>query len=130
MAKRKTIDVLVPHGYKPPKKDIDAAWILARFHKTTVSILRPTNLYKIKTPDYFFNNQYYELKVLTSSQVRELLWLLEKAKHQAENIIIDNRKTKITDKRATEVCQEFMKKHKKYHISLIISTTKVVDIKI
>jgi hypothetical protein len=130
MAKRKVIDVLIPHGYKPPKKDIDAAWVLARHHKTVVEILRPVNRYQVKTPDFAFNDQYHELKVPTSSQVRQILHLLNEAKSQAENLIIDIRKTKITEKRAIEVCKEFMKKHRKYHISLIISVTKVLDIKI
>ncbi|MCL2038666.1 hypothetical protein FWG86_02070 [Candidatus Saccharibacteria bacterium] len=123
------IDVLIPHGYKPPKKDIDAAWILAKYHKTTINILRPVNKYKVKTPDFFFNNVYFELKLLTSSQVRQLLVLLTEAKEQADNIIIDIRKTKITEKRATEVCQEFLRKHKKYRVSLITSADKILDIK-
>ncbi|MDR1300752.1 MAG: hypothetical protein LBK50_03545 [Candidatus Nomurabacteria bacterium] len=130
MTKRKIIDVLIPHKYKPPKKDIDAAWVLARYYKTTVNILRPVNRYMIKTPDYFFNDRYYELKVLTSSQVRELLWLLDMARYQSENIIIDVRKTRITDKRAKEICVEFMRKHKNCNVSLIISANKVLDIKL
>ncbi|MDR0591190.1 MAG: hypothetical protein LBG75_01360 [Candidatus Nomurabacteria bacterium] len=130
MVKRKKIDVLIPHGYKPPKKDIDAAWVLARYHKTVVEVLRPANLYKVRTPDFSFNDQNYELKVLTSPQVRELLWLLNEAKGQAENIIVDIRKTKMANKRAIEICQEFMKKHKKYRVSLIISAEKVLDIKV
>ena len=130
MSRNKTIDVLVPDGYKPPKQDINAAWILARYYKTVVEILRPVNRYQVKTPDFVFNNQYYELKVPTSSQVRQILHLLSGAKSQAVNIIVDIRKTKIAEKRAEEICQEFMRKHKKCRVYLIISTDKVLDIKI
>ena len=130
MNKKRIIDVLVPHGYKPPKKDIDAAWVLARYYKTVVNILRPVNKYKVKTPDFHFNDQDYELKVITSTQVRQLLHLLEIAKNQSRNIVIDIRKTKISEKRATEICQKFVENHKKYKISLIISAKKVLDIKI
>jgi len=130
MSRNRIIDVLIPHGYKPPKKDVDAAWVLARHHKTVVSILRPVNKYKVKTPDFRINNQDYELKVITSAQARQLLHLLKVAKSQSQNIIIDIRKTKITEKRAVEICQEFIKSHKKYKISLMISVSKVFDIKI
>lgn len=119
---------MAPSNYKPPKKDVDAAWILARYYKTIINILRPINKYKVRTPDFFFNNKYYELKVLTSPQVRQLLVLLDEAKDQANNIIIDIRRTKITKKRAVEVCKEFMKKHERTKVSLIVSSKEVLDI--
>lgn len=129
MTKRKIIDVLIPPGYKPPKKDIEVAWILAKNHKTTVNILKPVNSYKIKTPDFFFNKNYYELKVITSTQVRQLLVQLERAKKQSSNIILDIRKSKINEKRAKAICAEFTKNNKKYNVSLIVSSDKILDIK-
>ena len=130
MNKKRIIDVLVPHGYKPPKKDIDAAWILARFYKTVVNILRPVNEYKVRTPDFHFNDQDYELKTLASPQVREATWLLSQAKSQAKNIVLDIRKSKINEKRATKICQEFMRKHKKYQVYIIVTAKKVLDVKV
>jgi|GEM_PF-2546967 len=125
---KKKIDVLIPDKYKPPKKDVEVAWILASFYKTVVEILRPVNRYKINTPDYHFNGAEYEMKALISSQVRQLLVLLDDAKEQADNIVIDIRKTKITEKRASEVCLEFMRTHKKHKVFLVVSAKKVVDL--
>ena len=126
----KKINVIIPDGYKPLKKDVDAAWVLARHYQTIVNILKPINRYRVKTPDFLINGDYYELKVLTSSQVRQLLVLLDQAKKQADNIVIDIRKTKITEARVIEVCSEFMRKHKKHRVFLIITADKVLIVQI
>jgi hypothetical protein len=39
MTKHSTIDVLVPHGYKPSRVELEAAWILARHYKKVVLII-------------------------------------------------------------------------------------------
>jgi hypothetical protein len=79
MYHRKNIDVLVPHNYKPPKKDVDVAWILARHYKTTVQILRPSNKYMVKTADFQIGSKTYELKNIISPKVAQLKTQLGRA---------------------------------------------------
>ena len=126
---RQKADVLIPHGYKPPKKDIDAAWILARHYKTIVSILRPINRYKVKTPDFQIGENTYELKTITSSKVEQLTTQLSRASKQAKIIIINGAKTRIHDKRIRQVCAIFARDHKnKWKIIQITKTKKVIRV--
>ncbi|MDR2524420.1 MAG: hypothetical protein LBC95_02675 [Candidatus Nomurabacteria bacterium] len=129
MNKRKTIDVLIPHGYKPPKKDIDAAWILARHYKTVVNILRPINRYKVKTPDFQIDEEFYELKNIVSPKVDQLTTQLGRASKQAKTIVINGAKSKIHDNRIREICETFARDHKnRWKIIQITKLGKVVDI--
>jgi hypothetical protein len=130
MTKSKPIDVLVPHGYKPLKNDVDAAWILARHYKTTVQILRPTMGYKEKTPDFQIGRDCYELKTPTSAKTEHIEWTISRAQHQANIVVIDMRKTKIIEKRMIELCQNGVKFHRKIEkIVLIVNKKKVLEIK-
>ncbi len=122
------INVIIPPDYKPPKNDQNVAWILAKYYKTTVTIIKPENKFKIKTPDYFFNKAYFEMKTLNSPQVRQLLVQLTRADEQADNIVVDMRNSKIHEKRATKVCEDFLKNHKGMHILLVVTSKKVLDV--
>jgi hypothetical protein len=129
MSKTEAIDVLIPHGHKPLKKEIEAAWILARHYKATVNILRPANQYKVKTADYQINGKTYELKNIVSPQVEQLTTQLSRASKQAEVIIINGVKTKIHDKRIKGVCEIFARDHKnRWKIIQITKEKKVIDI--
>ena len=129
MTKKKIIDVLVPHGYKPPKKDIEAAWTLAKHYKTVVNILRPVNKYRVKTPDFQIDDKTFELKNIVSPKVDQLTTQLSRASKQAKIIVINGAKTKIHDKRIKEVCEVFAKDHKnRWKIIQICKNGRVVDI--
>jgi len=128
MSKKKTIDVLVPDGYKPRKVEKEAAWILARHYRTVVRILRPTMKYLEKTPDFLINDAVYELKTPTSNKVEKIEWLIRQATKQSENVVLDGRKTKIHEKRLIEICKDRLKHIKKAKkIVLIVNDKKVLD---
>jgi len=127
MSKR-TIDVLIPDGYKLGAKEREAAWILANHYKTIVHILRPSKGYMEKTADFLIDNERYELKTPTSPQVRTIEKHIRLATKQSENVIIDSRKTKITEKRMTEICIDRLAHIKKLRkIVLIVDKKKVLD---
>ncbi|MCL2095233.1 hypothetical protein FWH13_03925 [Candidatus Saccharibacteria bacterium] len=125
---KQTVGVMIPEEHKPSKNEINVAWILARHYQTGVAILKPSKQYMVKTPDFAIRNEHYELKVLTGPQVRQLLVLLDRAKKQADHIVIDIRKTKITERRAVEVCAKFVRKHNRHRV-VLITTSGVLDIK-
>jgi hypothetical protein len=128
MTKRKSIEVFIPHGYKPKKVEIEAALILAQHHKTSVQILRPTMGYKEKTPDFQIGKDFYELKTPISAKAEKIKFLIREATKQSENVVIDARKTKIHEKHLEEICQDRLKHIKKLkHITLIIDKKKVID---
>ena len=125
---KKNIDVVIPDGYKLGKKEREAAWILANHYNTIVRALRPSNNFMEKTADFVIGNDYYELKTPVSPQVRSIEKHIRIAAKQSENVIIDSRKTKITQKRMVEICNDqltYIKSLKK--IVLIVNKKIVLD---
>ena len=81
-----------------------------------------------KTADFAIDDSRYELKTPTSAQVRTVEKLIRQATKQSENVIIDSRKTKITEKRMTEICIDRLAHIKKLtKIVLIVDKKKVLD---
>jgi len=121
------VNVRIPRGYKPKQKEIDAAWILAQKHKTTVEMLRPSMRYKVKTPDFRINDLVYELKTPETSKGNKVLSDIMKASKQASNVIIDMRRTKIIEKRMVALCRQALKTMKRLQsITLIVNKKKVL----
>ena len=125
---KRTVDVVIPDGYKINSAEREAAWILANHFKTIVRVLRPTGGYMEKTPDFAIDDSLFELKTPTSTQVSNIEKMIRQATKQSENVVIDSRKTKITEKRLTEICIEHVTHLKKLkRIVLIINKKKVLD---
>ncbi|MDR0979740.1 MAG: hypothetical protein LBM12_01130 [Candidatus Nomurabacteria bacterium] len=125
------IDVLIPDGYKPARKEKDAAWVLARFYKTTVEMLRPSARYRERTPDFKINGKPYELKTPETSQARKILTLISEASDQAERVVIDIRWTKVIEKRMLDLaCEALLVKQNKRIIKIVViaSRKKVLEI--
>ena len=81
-----------------------------------------------KTADFLIDNERYELKTPTSPQIRTIEKHIRLATKQSENVIIDSRKTKITEKRMTEICIDRLAHIKKLRkIVLIVDKKKVLD---
>ena len=125
---KRIIDVVIPDGYKISSAEREAAWILANHQKTVVRILRPAGGFMEKTADLVINDSRYELKTPLSAQFRSVEKLIRQATKQSENVIIDSRKTKITEKRMTEICIDRLAHIKKLNkIVLIVGKKKVMD---
>jgi len=124
------IDVIVPDGYKPGKKERDVAWILARHFCTKVEILRPVNKFKQKTADFLINGVEYELKTPTSSSVDKVQDKIAEGSKQARFIVLDGRRTKILDKRLIKICQVTIGDVRRINRILLITKNhqKIIDI--
>ena len=125
---KRTVDVVIPDGYKISTAEREAAWILANHYKTIVRILRPTGGYMEKTADFIINDFRFELKTPTSAHVRSVEKLIRQATKQSENVIIDSRMTRIIEKRIIEICIDRLAHIKKLRrIVLIVNKKKVLD---
>jgi hypothetical protein len=127
----KKVNILIPKGYKPGRRELDAARVLAGFYKTTAEILRPSGKYKEYTPDFKMHGALYELKTPETSQVRKILTLIREASGQADNIVIDMRWTKIIEKRMVELAREALADKRNQNILkivIIVNRKKILEI--
>ena len=125
---KKVVDVVIPDGYKISSAEREAAWILANHYKTIVRVLRPTDRYMEKTADFSIDDSQFELKTPTSAQVKNVEKMVRQATKQSENVVIDSRKTKITEKRMVEICVELLAIIKNLRrIVLIVNKKKILD---
>ncbi|MDR0518902.1 MAG: hypothetical protein LBG82_02435 [Clostridiales Family XIII bacterium] len=124
----KVVEVLIPDGYKPKKVEREAAWILANHYKATVNILRPTMGYKEKTAYFQIGGECYELKTPLTAKTDKVLTDIMNATKQAGIVVIDMRKTKIIEKRMTELCGQAIRTMKKLDkLVLIVNKKKVLE---
>jgi len=91
--------IIPPNLENPPEShEIEAAWIIARHFNCVVKFLKPIIGYKIKTADFVFMGELWELEQPSSNSRRRCVGKqLERASKQSHNIIFDARKTKLED---------------------------------
>jgi hypothetical protein len=96
---KRCADVLNAKKIKPPPEEheVTAARILAQHYGCTVEFLQPLNSYKQKTPDFRMLNKEWELKSPQGKTKRTIADAITLAKKQSPNIVIDARRTVLTD---------------------------------
>ena len=94
-----TGQVVIPLGHPSPPEphEVDAALILARHYKTTVEFIVPVDDYRRKTADINMLGVQWEIKSPTGKSRYTIQEQFKRASHQAKRIIIDSRRTKLTD---------------------------------
>jgi hypothetical protein len=80
----------------------------------------------MKTPDFKIGDEFMELKTPISAKVDKIFDRIEEASRQAPIIVIDSRKTKIIDKRMSELATEAMRKYKTIEKIILITKNKNV----
>ena len=66
----------------------------------------------IKTSDYIINDEYWDLKTITSNRNDAMANRIKRQEKQATNFIIDISKSKLTFKAAEKQLQEILKWYK------------------
>lgn len=83
---------------QPGTHETATAWVLARYYKCSIEFLQPSRGYRQKTADIVMNGRPWELKSPTGSSLSSVLRRqLRRGVHQSRYIIIDTRRTKISD---------------------------------
>jgi hypothetical protein len=115
---------------RPEEYEVSVAWILARHYNCIVEFLKPLGGYKMKTPDIVMNALEWEIKSPKGHSKRTIRNNLDLAKVQSPNIVIDTRRTKLSDdwieaelKRQCEI------KKRIYRLIMITKKEKVLEIK-
>jgi len=125
---KKSYDVIVPHDYKIQPAELEAASVLADYFKTNVRVLSPSKDYMVKTADFVINDISYELKSPITKSVRSIENMIHLATKQSGNVVVDIRKSKITEKRMIKLCEDLLRYYKKLNkIILIVKNKKVLE---
>ena len=127
---KKSYNVIIPSDYNIKTAELEAARILANFYKTDVRVLSPSKEYMVKTADFVIDNKAYELKSPITKNVKSIEKIIKHATQQSKYLIIDIRKTKISEKRMIAICENKLENLKKLNeILLIVSKKKIIDIR-
>jgi hypothetical protein len=92
-------EVVIPDTIKPRPEahEIEVAWILAKHYACIVEFLQPSAGYKMKTPDIVMSGLMWEIKSPTGASRRLTIQGQFKGLKQSRNLVIDGRRTKLSD---------------------------------
>ena len=125
---KKLYDVIIPHNHKARPAELEAAGILANHFKSNVRVLPKSERFKVSSADFEIDGTIYELKSPVTSKIGSMEKIIRLASKQSGNVVIDIRKSKITEKRMSELCKDRLiniKRLKK--IVLIVKNKKVLE---
>ena len=110
---------------KPSAREVSAAYILLNFFHADIRFVARNDA---KTPDFFIENTYWELKTPTGNGKYNLQHALRSAAKQSENIIIDARFSKIhINKIKRELEYQFKRSKNIKRLLLIDKQKKVIE---
>ena len=123
---RKQYDVILPHNHKIRTAELEAAGILANHFKANVRVIKKSERFKESSADFEIDGTMYELKSPITSSTRSINNLIQSATKQSRNVVIDIRKSKITEKKMIQICNERLKSLKKIKKIVLIVDKKIV----
>lgn len=122
--------VIIPVGMRSPdEKEINAAWLLARYFNVEVKFIPVHMGYKMKTPDFMMMGKAWELKSPHVS--KDSMWrLLKRSTKQADNIVVDCRKLRVSEKILMDSMQKwFIRQRSVRHLLILMRDNGVVEFK-
>jgi hypothetical protein len=128
LAMTKKYKIIGYDGLNLNSDEAKVAKILSNYLRADVKILKAINRFKVKTPDYVINGEFWELKTILSHKVNKVEDRIFGAESQASNIVIDIRKSKVHHRRASQIVRQAV--GKKNHIERVLLITKEKDKKV
>jgi len=126
------VKVIISDNISPPPEEheVSAAWILAHYYKCRIEFIKPLVGYKRKTPDFIMNALEWEIKSPKGNAKRTIRNNIDLAKTQSPNIVIDTRRTKISDELIeAELKKQYTTKTRISRLIMITKNEKVLEIK-
>ena len=119
---------ITPNGIIPKPHEMDAAVFLTE-QGLDVSFIKPVGIAGIHSPDFKINGQRWELKSPLGSGKYLMPNTIQRAVKQSNNIIIDLRKTKKSQKRCVrELKREFRISKSVKRLKIIMKGGKYLDL--
>ncbi|MDR3307395.1 MAG: hypothetical protein LBS58_00645 [Coriobacteriales bacterium] len=131
--KRDKAEVVILESIQPPPEphEVSAAWILARHYNCAIEFLKPLDGYKHKTPDFVMRALQWEVKSPKGNSKRNIRDKLSNAKTQSPNIILDARRSKLSDAYIeSELRKQVIVKKSIYRLLMITKAEIVIEIKL
>jgi hypothetical protein len=120
--------IRIPDGYKPELHEIEVAKILVGRFDCEIEFLRPSNSYKVSTPDIEMRGQLWEIKSPLGCAKHTIQEQFKRSSKQSCNIIIDGQRSKRSDEDLVKDIQKEIKLHKtKRRVLFITKDKKVLD---
>ena len=123
--------VIIPANMtRPPEPhEVDTAWILARHYQTTIEFLKTIDDFKRKSPDIKMYGVEWEIKSPKGASKKTINTQFSRASTQAQNIVIDSRRTKLPYNRIEkDVLLECKKRTNIKKVIIIDKNEKIVEI--
>ena len=119
----------VDHPNPPEQHEVSAARLLAQHYKCTVAFLTPIDDYLRKTADIVMMGSLWEIKSPIGSSKSTISNQFKVASRQARNIIIDSRRTSLSDEEIEKSIQSELKKRTRTKkVILINKLENIVEI--
>jgi len=126
-------EVIISESIQPPPEphEVSAAWILAHHYNCIIEFLKPLDGYKHKTPDFVMRALQWEVKSPKGNSKRNIRDKLSDAKTQSPNIILDARRSKLSDAYIeSELRKQVIIKKSIYRLLMITKAEIVIEIKL
>lgn len=118
----KSSRVIVPSSNTPPENhELDIASLISTHFNCVVEFLIPSTSYKQKTPDFVMNGLMWEIKSPKGVSKKTIEKQIRIALKQSRNIIIDTRRTKLTDVTITKELLKLLNNYRKINKLLLIN---------
>lgn len=120
-------NIIIPPDLKPAPstKEISAAIILAKHFQKKVYFVKRSNH---KTPDFYIDRRYWELKTPTGKGKHNIQHALQKAATQSSNVVLDVRQSKIhSSKLLAEIRFQFSIIKKLNRVIVITKKGQILD---
>jgi len=124
--------VVIPadHPNPPEPHEVSAARLLANHYKCTVSFLVPIDDFKRKTADIVMLGSIWEMKSPIGSSKHTISNQFKVASQQARNIILDTRRTSLTDEQIEKsAINELKIRTRTKKLVIINKLEKIVEIR-
>ncbi len=118
-------NIIIPAEMKPRPKihEETAGEILANYFKYDVHFIEPSNQ---GSPDVSIENTRWEIKSPVGNSANNIRKNMREAGNQAENVVIDLRRSKLHQTRALGYIKQYMETSRKLKKVLVITKTRQV----
>lgn len=120
---------IIPHGVSLEKHEMDTILVFTEIGYD-VELIRPSCTPNSRRPDFLMGEQTWEAKSPQGNSKSTLEHVFKKAARQSKNIIIDLRRTKISDTTALSQLEKLWSNSKSIqHLKIVTKHQGIVDFK-
>jgi len=123
-------EVIIPPGLNPEQKEKDVAKILAKHYSVVIEFIKPSDGFKIKTPDIVMNGVLWEIKNPRGQSRKNIIRnQFSSGGKQSRHLVINGQHTSLNDSFLVRAIQrELTMRRRKYKVIFITKDGDVIEI--